>query len=158
MIAKGRLKKVENSTLGPEPHSPLKIPKNKQIFASSDARFCSNMHNNGCDTNNFGQNTHNSSLDIRVATNSEFWPNTEYIRFWKFNENWIINFLKIDWIRIVLFGLNYSNTECWRLIDAHCHKLNLWLKEKRRIWFFIFVAIWSFFLHFLYKFCIMKIL
>ena len=32
MIAKGRLKKVENSTLGPEHHSPLKIPKNKQIL------------------------------------------------------------------------------------------------------------------------------
>ena len=89
MIAKGRLKKVENSTLGPP--FTIEIPQNKQIFASSDARFCSNMHNNGCDTNNFGQNTHNSSLDIRVATNSEFWPNTEYIRFWKFNEYRIPN-------------------------------------------------------------------
>ena len=35
---------------------------------------------------------------FKVATNSDNGPNTEYIRFWKFNEYWIICFLKIDWI------------------------------------------------------------
>ena len=46
MIAKGRLKKVENSTLGPP--FTIEIPQNKQIFASSDAKFCRDTRKNGC--------------------------------------------------------------------------------------------------------------
>ena len=101
-----------------------------------------------------------TTIWFRVATNSEYGPNTEYIRFWKFNEYRIIRFLKIDripntngTIRTHLFKYRILNTEYWKLTDAHCHKyflykLNLWQKEKRRIWFIVFVAIWSFFLYF----------
>ena len=63
--------------------------------------------------------------------------NTEYIRFWKFNEYRIIRFLKINripntnsTIRTQLFEYRILNNEYWKLNDAHCHwfffhKLNL---------------------------------
>ena len=92
----------------------------------------------------------------RVATNSECWANTEYIRFWKFNEYQINHFLKLDripntnstiWAQ--LFEYQILNNEYRKLINAYCHLYFfhkfLRQKEKRRIWIFVFVAIWSFF-------------
>ena len=42
----------------------IKLLSNKQIFASSDAKFCCDTRNNGCYTQNFVHNTHNFSLDM----------------------------------------------------------------------------------------------
>ena len=42
----------------------IKLLLDNQIFASSDARFCHNMHNNSRNKHNFSRNTHNFSLDV----------------------------------------------------------------------------------------------
>ena len=41
----------------------IKLLLDKQIFASSDAKFCRNTRNNGRYTQNFVHNMHNFSLD-----------------------------------------------------------------------------------------------
>ena len=55
----------------------MKVPKNfqkmikllldKQIFASSDARFCSSTRNDGRNTQNFGHDTRNIILDMVLS-------------------------------------------------------------------------------------------
>ena len=45
----------------------IKLLLDKQIFASSDAKFCRNTHNNGCYTQNFVHNTCNFSLDMVLS-------------------------------------------------------------------------------------------
>ena len=45
----------------------IKLLLDKQIFASLDARFCRNMHNNGCYTQNFVHNMRNFSLDMILS-------------------------------------------------------------------------------------------
>ena len=65
-------------------------------------------------------------LRIRVATNSEYGPNTKYFHFWKVNKYQIILFLKIDWI------MN-TNSTIWTLLF------------KYRILNNIVVSLWKFF-------------
>ena len=45
----------------------IKLPLDKQIFASSDARFCRSARSNGRYTQNFVHNTCNFSLDMILS-------------------------------------------------------------------------------------------
>ena len=45
----------------------IKLLIDKQIFASSDAKFCRNMRNNGRYTQNFVHNMRNFSLDMILS-------------------------------------------------------------------------------------------
>ena len=46
----------------------IKLLLDKQIFASSDARFCCDMCNDGCNKQNFGRNMHNAQcLDMVLS-------------------------------------------------------------------------------------------
>ena len=45
----------------------IKLLLDKQIFASSDARFCCDVRNNSHYTQNFVHNTHNFSLDMVLS-------------------------------------------------------------------------------------------
>ena len=66
--------------------------------------------------------------ELQRIVNMDQIPNTEYIRFWKFNEYRIIRFLKIDripnsnsTIRTQLFEYRILNNKYWKLTDAHRH-------------------------------------
>ena len=45
----------------------IKLLLDKQIFAFSDAKFCRDMHNNGCYMQNFVHNMRNFSLDMVLS-------------------------------------------------------------------------------------------
>ena len=66
---------------------------------------------------------------VRVSTNRELWPNTEYIRFWISNKYKKICFLDnrpITEYEYYFFDstIRYQimNNEYWKLNDDHCHQ------------------------------------
>ena len=125
---------------------------------------------NGC--NKLKAHVHYISIrsELQRIVKMDQIPNSEYIRFPKFYEYWIIRFLKIEripntksTIRSQLFEYRILNNNFWKLTDTYCHKyffhkLNLWQKEIRRILFFVFVLKWSLFLYFFLTSCFLKTL
>ena len=61
-------------------------------------------------------------------------PNTESLRFWKFYDTELLVFLKMNEYQIVLFGLNYSNTEYLKLSSSPPSKFFFIFEYSDQMW------------------------